>query len=237
MQRIGPEVHQRAAALLPRPAQFAGIPGDRDIEARRGVRDATQTPLAHHSFGLADHPVEAVMEGLQQRAPGTRSGLDHGARVRGVAGEGLLAQHRFARFQRRDGPSRVTGRRQAVVDDVHVVAAHELGIVRGGRRDSVRLRIGLRALRVARGHRRDHEAAVRARWLDHGRWGDAGGPEEADADGIVHAASSTAAGREAEASAGPGQGQPEHTLAEGADLGGFIVTEGEGVAVKYRIAM
>ena len=100
------------------------------------------------------------LRALEKYAVRCGGAMNHRFGLDGVAGERLLAKHRLSSLQGRDGPLRVAGRGQGIVDDVHVIAGDQRGIVRGHGGDGIFLRVGPGAVRIARANARDNETRV-----------------------------------------------------------------------------
>ncbi len=181
MRRVTTEVHQCAAALFACPAQLALAVRDRHGEIRIDAHEFSEFAGAGDLDGAFHDIVMAIVEGLDQLALGIRRRLVHAPHLRGVHRERLLAQHMLAGLQSGDGPARVARRRQGVVDEIDIVAAHQFVVVLCDMRDLVFGGIGPGALRIARGNRHDFEIRIVARGVDDDGRRDLGRAQNADA--------------------------------------------------------
>ena len=186
MQGIAAEIHQRPAVLLGAPAKLAGGLGDRGVEFGRRPAHLAERAGPHHRLGAADDVVEAVVEGLDEDHAARLGRFDHGLGLAGVDGEGLLAQHRLAGLQGGDGPRRVADRRQAVVDDIDILARHEVGVSLRDPGDAVLVGIGPGARRIARRDGGDDEALDLLHRRQHRRRRDARCAQQPNPENLRH---------------------------------------------------
>jgi len=159
-----------------------------DVEGEGGLDNVD---LAHCAF--RDHGpdalrlgMEAVHEGLRQQDVVPGESIDHGLRFRCVAGQGLLAQRRFACLGAPDAPGGVLAVGQGVVNGVDVGVGEQLliGAVGGG---NVRLAgKSPGPLQIAAGHRRHDAVARLVDGRDHAVPADVGRAEDAPADFVCH---------------------------------------------------
>jgi hypothetical protein len=140
MHAIAAEVHHRTAAERRVVANLSGLRGNSYVEMSLEFPKCADPVRRNKLQQACEERVKSIVIRLDQKFAVALSRVDHRLRFPGVHRKRLFAQHVLARIQCGDRPVCVAARRQAVVDEIDLVARHEGSVIRIDLRYSVFLR-------------------------------------------------------------------------------------------------